>query len=101
MKNGVTKLWVQGYMPLAEPGPIVVPVKIRRSVDGRYGWKAVASVPVLNEGHGFVMQLDLTLQKRILSASCPGNFLFAAVRSTFEDGGVVESHIVRRCRGEG
>jgi hypothetical protein len=94
--NGVTRLWIHGYMPIAEPGPIVVPVKVRKIDEGRYGWEAVASVPVLNEGFGSIVSFNLTLRKRIVSARCRRS-LQGRVTASFSEGTVMNGAFVRSC----
>jgi hypothetical protein len=93
-----TRLWIYGYLWPIQAGPIYVPVKVRKVSNGVYGWKAIASVPTIFEGHGSITDLNLTLQKRVLAASCPGGKLSAKSRSTFSDGTVVESTSLQRCR---
>jgi hypothetical protein len=92
------KLVIYAYMPVIEPGPILIPVKIQRLRSGRYGWKAVASIPKFFEGHNSITQLDLTLQKRVMSAVCPGDDLQFKIRSTFADGTVIQAGSFQRCR---
>lgn len=97
-RNGTSRLWIYGYSSPVDRGPFYVPVKIDRIDEGRYGWKAVASLPPVYGGHGSITALDLTLQRRILSAACPDGHLVAKVRSTFADGTVLQSSTEKDCR---
>jgi hypothetical protein len=92
-----TRLWIYGYLSPIEPGPVLVPVRIRRVNNGRYGWKAVATVPSILKGHGSITELDLTLQKRILAANCPGDKLQGTIRSRFSDGTFLQSTSIQEC----
>ncbi len=92
------KLVAYAYMPVIEPGPILIPVRIQKLRNGRYGWKAVASIPKFFEGHNSITKLDLTLQKRVMSAVCPGDGLQFKVRSTFADGTVIQGSSIQDCR---
>jgi len=98
IRSGVTRLWIYAYISSIEPGPIYVPVTIRKLGDGRYGWEAVAPVPSIFDGNGSITEFNLTLQRRIVSAICPGDTLFAASRSTFSDGTVLGLKYQQRCR---
>jgi hypothetical protein len=97
VRNGVTKLWVYSYVNPPLDRAIVVPVKVRKVKRDRYGWEAVASVPVLGEGYGSVLSFNLTLQKRVLSARCPRGSLGARLTTSFSEETVVSGSLIRSC----
>jgi len=98
VEKGVTRLWIAGYLSPIEDAPIFVPVKVRKVSKGKYGWEAVASVPPIWEGHGSITIFNLTLHRRVISATCPGGSLLAATQSTFWDGTVFATKYRQRCR---
>ncbi|HSS43353.1 MAG TPA: hypothetical protein VLK37_12485 [Solirubrobacterales bacterium] len=98
VSGGITRLSAYAYMPVIEPGPILVPIKISRVKNGRYGWRALASVPIIFGGSSYITSVDLTLRKDIFSVACPGESLQATTRSVFSDGTVIGSTSIQKCR---
>jgi hypothetical protein len=96
-RKKVGKLLVYAYMPVIEPRPIIVPLKIKRVRKARYRWRAVATVPTIFEGHFTITHLDLTVQKRILSATCPRGTAYLNTESTFDDGTVTRTTTLKDC----
>jgi hypothetical protein len=97
VRDGATKLWISGYFSAPLSRAVVVPVEVRKVKHGRYGWEAVASVPVLGEGFGSLISFNLNLQKRILLARCPRGSLQTRVTTSFLDGTTESSTLIRSC----
>jgi hypothetical protein len=100
-KGGVTTLFIHAYITVPTPAAIVTVVKIKKVHNGRYGLKSVATIPKIAGGSGSVTFFSLTLQKGILSATCPDGHLDARGTALFADGTKVSGGVVRVCTGKG
>jgi len=74
-KGGQTKLWVRTYLSVPRPNVSLAKMKVKRVRKGRYGTKVGVSIPTLAAKFGTLVSFDLTLGKKIVSASCPDGHL--------------------------
>jgi hypothetical protein len=100
-KGGVTTLYIHAFFSSPINGAIVTTVKIKKVHHGRYGLESVASIPKLANGAGSVKSFSLTLNKGIISASCPDGHLNARGTAVFADGLRASGAVVRTCTGKG
>lgn len=101
VKGGVTTLLIHAYITVPTPAAIVTVVKVKKTHKGRYGLGSVATIPKIAGGSGSVKSFSLTLQKGILSASCPDGHLNARGTAVFADGTVASGIVARPCTGKG
>jgi hypothetical protein len=100
-KGGVTTLLIHAYITVPTPAAIVTTVKVKKIHNGRYGLGSVASIPKIAGGSGSVRSFSLTLDKGILSATCPDGHLNARGKAVFADGNTLSGGVVRTCTGKG
>jgi hypothetical protein len=100
-KGGVTTLFIHAYITVPTPAAIVTTVKIKKIHKGRFGLGSVATIPKIAGGSGSVKSFELTLQKGIISASCPDGHLNAHGTAVFVDGTRISAEVVRPCTGKG
>ena len=101
VRGGVTTLLIHAYITVPTPAAIVTTVKVKRIHKGRYGLGSVASIPKIAGGSGSVKSFSLTLDKGILSATCPDGHLNARGKAIFADGTSLSGSVVRACTGKG
>jgi hypothetical protein len=101
VKGGVTTLFIHAYITVPTPAAIVTTVKIKKIHKGRYGTGTVATIPKIAGGFGSVKSFSLTLQKGILTATCPDGHLNARGTAVFADGTRASGGVVRACTGKG
>jgi hypothetical protein len=100
-KGGVTTLFIHAYITVPTPAAIVTTVKVKKIHKGRFGLGSVATIPKIAGGSGSVKSFNLTLQKGIISASCPDGHLNAHGTAVFADGTRISAEVVRACTGKG
>ena len=85
-------------------------MKISKVHNGRYGLKAVATIPKIAGGAGSVTAFKLTIDKKftykgrkesILTARCPDGRLQAHAIAKFSNGLTATTEYVRPCTGTG
>lgn len=101
VRGGVTTLYIHAYITVPTPAAIVTTVKIKKIHKGRYGLESVASIPKIAGGSGSVLSFSLTLNKGIISATCPDGHLNARGTAIFGDGTEANGAVVRTCIGKG
>lgn len=84
LRKGMTNLWVRAYLPFPRPNTSLTRMKVKRVRDGRYGLEMSVSPPRLAAGLGSLVSFDLTLNRKILSATCPDGHLNARGSAFFE-----------------
>jgi hypothetical protein len=108
--GGKTTLYVHAYLTQPITTAIVTTVKISKIHNGRFGTKAVASVPPIANGAGSVTSFNLTVNKNLklqgkkfsaLFAKCPDGHLNAHGQAIFKDGTKAEAEVTRPCTGKG
>lgn len=99
--GGTTTLYIHAYLTVPTPAAIVSTVKIKKIHNGRYGLKAVTTVPKIAGGSGSVTDFNLTINKKgVLLAKCPDGKLQARGEAKFSDGTVAKAEVVRTCTGK-
>lgn len=76
-RDGERNLYLHAYITVPVPASIVTVVKVKRVNKGRYGLRAVATIPKIAGGSGSITYFKLRLKKGILSAKCPDGRLYA------------------------
>jgi hypothetical protein len=100
-KGGVTTLYIHAYLTVPTPAAIVTTVKIKKIHAGRYGLKAVSTIPKIAGGSGSVVSFNLTINKKgVLLAKCPDGKLQARGEAKFSDGTVAKAEVLRTCTGK-
>jgi hypothetical protein len=110
VKGGVSTLFVHAYVNVPAPTAIVTTVKISKVHNGRYGLKAVGSIPKIAGGSGSVLSFELTVDRKFtykgkkvsyLTAKCPDGHLNATGTAVFKDGTKVKGSVIRKCTPKG
>ena len=94
--HGVTKLFLRAYLLAPVSGAVVFTAKVHRETEGRFGTRMTVSVPKI-AGDGAVTNLRFQLQKGIVTATCPGRRLWAAVAARLADSTVLSNLASSRC----
>jgi hypothetical protein len=106
--GGTTTFFIHAYITVPTPAAFVTTVKIKKTHNGRYGLKSVASIPKIAGGSGSVTSFSLTINKKytykgkkmsVLTAKCPDGKLQAHATSVFTDGTKASATIIRTCTG--
>jgi len=107
--GGKTTLYVYAYLTQPITTAIVTTVKISKIHNGRFGTKAVATIPPIANYAGSITSFELTLNKGLklkgkpfsfLSAKCPDGHLNAHSLAIFKDSTKAEAEVTRPCRGQ-
>lgn len=99
--GGTTTLYIHAYLTVPTPAAIVTTVKIKKIHAGRYGLKAVSTIPKIAGGSGSVTAFNLTINKKgVLLAKCPDGKLQARGEAKFSDGTVAKAEVLRTCTGK-
>ena len=109
-KGGVTTLLIHAYVAVPTPTALVTTVRITRIKKGRYGTRAVASIPTIAGGSGSVTDFSFTVnrkyaykgkKKSYLLAKCATGKFFAHATAEFTNGDRISGGIVRTCTKRG
>jgi hypothetical protein len=99
--GGTTTLYIHAYLTVPTPAAIVTTVKVKKIHNGRYGLKAVSTIPKIAGGSGSLTDFNLTINKKgVLLAKCPDGKLQARGEAKFSDGTVAKAEVVRTCTGK-
>lgn len=99
--GGTTTLYIHAYLTVPTPAAIVTTVKVKKISNGRFGLKAVSTIPKIAGGSGSVTDFNLTINKKgVLLAKCPDGKLQARGEAKFSDGTVAKAEVVRTCTGK-
>jgi hypothetical protein len=99
--GGTTTLYIHAYLTVPTPAAIVTTVKVKKIHNGRFGLKAVSTIPKIAGGSGSVTDFNLTINKKgVLLAKCPDGKLQARGEAKFSDGTVAKAEVVRTCTGK-
>ena len=109
--GGTTTWYVHAYFSAPITGAIVTTVKIKKTSNGRFGTKAVASVPKIAGGAGSVTSFNLTIAKNVkgaggktyhpIMAKCTDGKLQAHAEVNFADGTKAATEVIRGCTSKG
>lgn len=93
--RGIETLFVVAEVDVPAPTLIVARVELRPLPRGQYGWRAVATLPVVAGGSGSLLDFKLRLQRRfnrpgtrrsLVTARCPdGSFNFSFPKLLFRN----------------
>jgi hypothetical protein len=109
-KGPTTTLLLHAYVNVPAPTAIVVPAKVTRIDDGRFGMRIQATVPKIAGGSGSVTEFELKVGRRFtykgqrksfLSASCPSGSWMAKGEATFVEGTALHIAHVFPCTPQG
>jgi hypothetical protein len=104
--GGVTTMFIHAYVSVPAPTAIVTRVTIRKIHQGRYGTRAVATVPVIAGGSGSVVHFDLAIHRLFkrhgkkqsyLLARCANGHFFAHAVAKYRNGSTMVGDVVRAC----
>ncbi len=109
--GGTTTWFVHAYFNAPITGAIVTTVKIKKHRHGRYGTKAVATVPKIAGGSGSVTSFNLTINKNVkgaggktyhpIMAKCTDGKLQAHAEVKFAEGTKAAVEVLRSCTPKG
>jgi hypothetical protein len=108
-EGATTTLYVLNYLTEPITTGIVTTVEITRERRGRFGTRAIASIPVIAGGAGSITDFHLVLSRNlrvegepfsILSAQCPDGRLSARATAVFSDATEAEAEVTRPCTGK-
>jgi hypothetical protein len=110
VRGGVTTMYIHAYVNVPAPTAIVTRVKIKKIHKGRYGTRAVASIPVIAGGSGSVTHFSLAVHRLFkrhgkmqsyLLAECANGHFFAHATAKYRDGRTLTGDVVRACTPKG
>jgi hypothetical protein len=108
--GGKTTFFVHAYFSAPVNGAIVTTVKVSKIHNGRYGLKAIATIPPLAGGAGSAVEFQLTLHRTFnykgkkqsyFLAQCPDGHLNAHAVGIFSNGDALAGNFVRSCTPKG
>lgn len=100
-RGGVTTLYVHAYLTVPTPAAIVSTTKLTKIHNGRYGLKAVTSIPKIAGGSGSVTHFDLKIDKGVFAARCADGRIQAHGTAMFSDGTRASAEVIRTCTAKG
>lgn len=109
-KGNSTLLLVHLYANVPAPTAIVTAVKITKIQGGRYGYEAVAKIPVIAGGSGSIVKFNFKVDRKFtykgkqesyLAAKCPTGRYFTEIQATFRDGSLLKGTVPRSCTPKG
>ena len=108
--GGVTTMFIHAYVAVPAPTAIVTTVKVKKIHKGRFGTRAVATIPKVAGGYGAVTKFNLVIHRTFkrhghkqgyLLARCADGHFLAHATVAFASGGRIAGSIVRPCRQRG
>lgn len=109
-RKGKTRMFIHAYVDVPAPTAIVTRVVIKDIKKGRYGTRAIATIPKIANGAGSVTYFRIKVDRKFrlngkkrsyLTARCGRGRFYAEARSFFDDGTRARGTIVRPCRQRG
>lgn len=110
VRGKVTTMFIHAYVAVPAPTAIVTTVKVRKIRKGRFGTRAIATIPKIAGGFGSVTKFNLAIRRTFrrngrkqgyLLARCRDGRFFARATAFFADGSRLSGNVVRRCRPRG
>ncbi len=110
VRGKVTTMYIHAYVNVPAPTAIVTRVKIRPIRKGRFGTRAIATIPRIAGGSGSVTRFAMKIQRSFrhkgkkqsyLLARCADRRFFAKGNVAFADGTRVIGTVIRGCRSKG
>src|SRR6478735_10570388 len=104
--GGKTTIYIHAYLSSPVSAAVVTTVKTSKIHNGRFGTKAIATIPKIAGGYGSAKEFSLTLDRGVnntpfLFANCPDGHLNAKATSVFSDGTKLIGSFVRTCTPKG
>jgi hypothetical protein len=105
-----TKIFIHAYVNVPAPTAIVTRVVVKKIKKGRYGTRAIATIPKIANGAGSVTFFKIKVnrkfrfkgeQRSYLAARCGNGRFYAHATSVFDDGTRASGTIVRGCTKRG
>jgi hypothetical protein len=109
-KGNSTLLLVHLYADVPAPTAVVTTVKITKTHGGRYGYQAVAQIPVIAGGSGSITKFNFNVDRKFtyqgeqesyLAAKCPTGRYFTELQAAFRDGSSLQGTVTRPCTPKG
>ena len=63
VRDSTTKLFLYGYLSKPNPTPVITPVEIRRTHNGRSALRVIAKIPQIDSGHGSVLDFGFEIKR--------------------------------------
>lgn len=110
VRGKVTTMYIHAYVSVPAPTAIVTQVKIKSARKGRFGTRAIATIPKIAGGSGSVTRFAMKIQRNFrhkgkkqsyLLARCANGRFFARGNVAFADGTRVTGTVIRGCRSKG
>jgi hypothetical protein len=110
VKGGVTTILIHAFLKNPVSAAVVTTVKVSKIHKGRFGTKAVASIPVIAGGSGSPVFFELNIKRKFtykgksqsyLLAKCPDGHINARGTAVFSDGAQLSGELVRPCTPKG
>lgn len=110
VKQGVTTLLVYVFLKNPVSAAVVTIVKIKKVHKGRFGTKAIFSLPVIAGGSGSVTSFSTKLYRRfsykgkrasLLTLKCPDGKIQAGAEAIFSNGTRAHTKVLRPCVPKG
>jgi hypothetical protein len=90
VEDGVTTVLIHGVVPVPTPSPTIATLKIHKIHEGRFGLRAVATIPPIANGEGALVDFSFKIERRFVhdgekrsfaTARCPDGRLESRVAS--------------------
>lgn len=110
VRGKVTTMFIHAYVSVPTPTAIITKVKIKSVRKGRFGTRAIATIPKIAGGSGSVTRFAMKIQRNFrfkgqkqsyLLARCANGRFFAKGNVAFTDGTRVTGTVIRGCRSKG
>jgi hypothetical protein len=110
VRGGVTTMYIHAYVAVPAPTAIVTRVKVRKIHRGRFGTRAVATIPKIAGGYGAVTKFSLAIHRTFrrggrkrgyLLARCADGHFIAHLTAAFGDGDRLAGSVLRPCTPRG
>jgi hypothetical protein len=106
-KGGDPTVLVHAYLTVPAPTTFIVPIRIEKIHNGRYGYRVNAEIPKIAGGSGIPLSGSVTIGRKwtykgkkhsYLNASCPDGRLQAIGQFSFKDGTLLKGAFVTPCQ---
>jgi len=110
VKEGVTTLYVYGFVAAPVSAVIAMPVKITKIHNGRFDTKALISVSKIAGGYGSVTSVSATIDRQfsyrgkrlsVLALKCPDGKIRVRSEAIFSDETHANAEVLRACTPKG
>jgi hypothetical protein len=107
VRGGVRTLYASIYLTVPTPASIVATIEVRKIANGRFGTRALVSIPRVAGGSGSLTSFHVTLAKTLtvegrktspLKLECPNGKIEGRGEALFTDGSTTSTEVVQPCR---